>query len=1245
MHRSGTSVVSNFAHTLFPIHSIELLKASEDNPEGFWEDLEVLELNIDILRFLNSDWDSLKGIEFSRGLLKELDSEFGHRTKKLLNLRLEKSSNWVFKDPRTTKLLPFWMNQLSETDLQIKLVFCNRSPLAIAHSLKVRNNLPIEYSLILYSLYLQATIPLLLESDYYIVNYEELFDVNDLQLQELIEFLNVDNENASELVINFNENHLKSDLNHHQKHRKSKSYPASPFKWYQLLLDIKAGKLRESELTAEIDRFQLMAEATRDVSRLTQEYFDEVQSLELKSQDLSHQVDSLAALSTRYGQEKQGLLLHVASQDHSLKDQEQTINDQKKSISIQSKRINELEGSHHENAKWQQKQLSEIESLQSACNDFEMNNLALKGQEKQLTRDVKSLTQDIELRERDIDILTKDLNRRTLDIDVLSQDIGKREKDIELLTHDIGKREKDIELLTLDIGKREKDINVLTQDIRLRMHDIDLLTRDIKKVQNNYDGVVSELKGLGAEYSNLNQISEKNNKHVLEKEEQVEQLKQKLKSLHLESGELSNQLRVAQEHREALQFQVHTLETEVKRIWEIVEKFRLKSIQTQTELDEVYASLSWKVTKPLRLLNYFVFFGLPKFIINAFRFLVRTFLSLFPKKLKLNQRIHLLKERFMAGLRGEADSSSNRKSFHKLFENRQSVTNHLAIQAIREDDLPVIDLSIVSYNNGAYISEFMKSLISQNYPLGKICMAIVDNSSTDDTLSLWQKIMDEHGPKFRNFDVYERDNNGFGAGHDFAIKKTTSDYILVANIDLEFTDNSLTNLLSFAIQDSEKTASWEMRQKPYEHPKYYDPVTLETAWSSHACVLIRRSAYIEVEGYEKSIFMYGEDVELSYRFRDRGYVLKYIPSAVVFHYAYAEENEFKPLQFFGSTLSNSLLRLRYGTFSNVLNIVPMYVGLLRSLVSQQDLRKEVIRKNVMKIPSLGLKFLSSRKTSEQSFSFYGWDYELCRDGAFYTQEDINHCCSPLVSIIVRTYPGRDYWIRECLSSLLNQTYPNIEIIVVEDGADSQERLICDLRSTYPSSNLVYRALPKKGRCYSANVALGLAKGKYIGFLDDDDLYFCDHVEVCINEIEKDDSLAGVYTLAWEVETKLKGKILEDGYEEVSHRTEDALRAGFDREVLKIHNLFPIQAVLFHRSLYEEYGGLDLELDNLEDWNLWVRYSSRKDFKLIQKTTSMFRTPHAIKDRMSRQKTLDEYLPIARKKNQSFYDSLPQNIAQ
>src|SRR5581483_170706 len=77
----------------------------------------------------------------------------------------------------------------------------------------------------------------------------------------------------------------------------------------------------------------------------------------------------------------------------------------------------------------------------------------------------------------------------------------------------------------------------------------------------------------------------------------------------------------------------------------------------------------------------------------------------------------------------------------------------------------------------------------------------------------------------------------------------------------------------------------EARQQPREHPKTYDRKTGETTWCTGAAVLIRRSPFEEIGGFDERIFfMYCEDVDLSWKFWIRGWKCIYVPEAVVKHY-------------------------------------------------------------------------------------------------------------------------------------------------------------------------------------------------------------------------------------------------------------------------------------------------------------------------------------------------------------------------
>jgi hypothetical protein len=114
--------------------------------------------------------------------------------------------------------------------------------------------------------------------------------------------------------------------------------------------------------------------------------------------------------------------------------------------------------------------------------------------------------------------------------------------------------------------------------------------------------------------------------------------------------------------------------------------------------------------------------------------------------------------------------------------------------------------------------------------------------------------------------------------------------------------------------------------------------------------------------------------------------------------------------------------------------------------------------------------------------------------------------------------------------------------------------------------------------------------------------------------------AGAYALAWETRTRCRDWERAE-YEEIAYDRRHA--EPFDRLTLWHHNYLPIQTVLFHRRLYERHGGLDPQMDQLEDWNLWTRYTLQDEFTMVPRTTSKYRVPADGDEAARRQDVLDQ----------------------
>lgn len=533
-----------------------------------------------------------------------------------------------------------------------------------------------------------------------------------------------------------------------------------------------------------------------------------------------------------------------------------------------------------------------------------------------------------------------------------------------------------------------------------------------------------------------------------------------------------------------------------------------------------------------------------------------------------------------------------------------------------------IDIVFVTYNSSKWLDKCIKSILKSKYDLKNVSLLFCDNNSSDDTLNNIKHIKENYSNKFAKIDyIQSPKNKGFGHGNNLAAKLGNSPYIFFLNVDTEIEDDTLKKIESHIEKSSEREGMWELAQRPYEHPKYYDPLTWETSWASGACMIIRREIFESLNGFDKEIFMYCEDVEISWHLRALGYKIKYLADTPITHYSYTKPNEFKYTQFVYAFISNYYLRAKYGSIKNFLRGAQyLFETGLKSKNIPENLDKATIKKIkhllkktlVFKTPKyLWINLTKKYKNFHPKF-VNKLDYEITKENAFYIQPEMK--ASPLVSIIVRTC-NRKEALRENLISLRNQTYKNIEIVIVEDGKNTAEEMI---KSDFKDLNIVYEATNRNvGRSKVANIAMAKAKGKYLNFLDDDDLFFPDHVETLVKVLENN-SYDIVYDGAFETQIDIiskepyKYEVKAKGLYEGRH---------FNKKRLYKLNLFPIQTVMFKKALFEECGGIDENIDALEDWDFWIRLSLKHTFHQVKATTSIFRTPYDA----SKQKDREEFL--------------------
>ena len=118
---------------------------------------------------------------------------------------------------------------------------------------------------------------------------------------------------------------------------------------------------------------------------------------------------------------------------------------------------------------------------------------------------------------------------------------------------------------------------------------------------------------------------------------------------------------------------------------------------------------------------------------------------------------------------------------------------------------------------------------------------------------------------------------------------------------------------------------------------------------------------------------------------------------------------------------------------------------------------------------------------------------------------------PLITVVVPVYNVEKYLSR-CLESIINQSYQNLQIVLVDDGSQDSSGRICD---EYESRDRRIQVIhqPNSGLAGARNAGLAVAKGEYIGFVDSDDRISIDMFETLFEEIKKYDcdiSICGRY---------------------------------------------------------------------------------------------------------------------------------------
>jgi hypothetical protein len=221
--------------------------------------------------------------------------------------------------------------------------------------------------------------------------------------------------------------------------------------------------------------------------------------------------------------------------------------------------------------------------------------------------------------------------------------------------------------------------------------------------------------------------------------------------------------------------------------------------------------------------------------------------------------------------------------------------------------------------------------------------------------------------------------------------------------------------------------------------------------------------------------------------------------------------------------------------------------------------------------------------------------------------DANAQSGPLVTVLVPTF-NRRLFLREALASVVAQTYANFEAIVVNDGGVSVRDVVDGFAD--PRLALIERK-ENRGVAASLNEALGRARGTYVAYLGDDDLYYPNHLARLVGTLEGQDACGVAYTDLYKVHCRLQ----PGGGRQVLGKVVNISR-DFDRFFMGYFNHTLHVAAMHRRDLLDRTGPYDESLAILVDWDMMRRLAFFTDFIHVPEVTGEFYAPVAGSDRIS-----------------------------
>lgn len=234
---------------------------------------------------------------------------------------------------------------------------------------------------------------------------------------------------------------------------------------------------------------------------------------------------------------------------------------------------------------------------------------------------------------------------------------------------------------------------------------------------------------------------------------------------------------------------------------------------------------------------------------------------------------------------------------------------------------------------------------------------------------------------------------------------------------------------------------------------------------------------------------------------------------------------------------------------------------------------------------------------------------------------------PFFSVIVNTH-NSEKTIKKTLNSVLNQSFKDFEVVIVDDySTDDTLKILYEIRNKYQKDLIIIELENNKGIAYSRNIGIEKSRGKYISFLDGDDLWKTDKLLIQYKVLKESS-----YTIDWLFSNY---DVIDSNYNYLGKRIRSEGVYGY-KAILKEGNPVGMLTVVVKSNVLKKNRFRDMKH---EDYDLWIRLSHKGYFGVLINRELAKYMKHNNTASSNKLKSIFWTFQVFRKNNIGFFSSL------